>query len=162
MDGIVGMKGRGPANGKPRRMDVALASRDGVALDASAMRLVGLEPRHSGHIALAAEQALGNVEADDITLDDDWQQHSTQFEPAVLDKAIATMDYMSRYRWFVKYALKKDHVFLSGQGPGAHTASRRYSGGGVMHVPLSALNLAASFASLRLASGGELMERVPR
>src|SRR5438105_8856215 len=33
MDGIVGMEGRGPVNGKPRRLDLALASRDAVALD---------------------------------------------------------------------------------------------------------------------------------
>lgn len=111
MDGIIGMEGRGPANGKPRRMDIVLASRDGVALDAAAMRLIGLDPRRSRHIVLAAEQGLGRWEPDDLELDGDWHRHATQFEPAVLDKAIAAMDYMSRYRWFVKYALEKDFVF---------------------------------------------------
>src|SRR5207244_6587532 len=39
MDGIVGMEGRGPANGKPRRMDGILASVDSVAQHAPASRL---------------------------------------------------------------------------------------------------------------------------
>ena len=39
------------------------------------------------------------------------RRHATRFEPAILDKAIAAMDYMSRYRWFVKYMLEKNFVF---------------------------------------------------
>ncbi len=111
MDGIVGMEGRGPANGKPRRMDVILASRDGVALDATAMRLVGLEPQRTRHIVLAANQGLGCIEASQIQVDGDWQRHATQFEPAILDWAIASMNYMTRYRWFVKHMLERDYVF---------------------------------------------------
>jgi uncharacterized protein (DUF362 family) len=111
MDGILGMEGRGPANGKPRRMDLILASRDSVALDASAMRLVGLDPTRARHVVLAARDHLGSMEEAAITLDGDWQAHATHFEPAILDKAIAAMDYMSRYRWFVKYMLERDSVF---------------------------------------------------
>ncbi len=111
MDGIVGMEGRGPVNGRPRRLDVLLASRDGVALDATAMRLVGLEPRRARHIELAARAGLGRIEPDEIVVDGDWQRHVTQFEPAVLDWAQAAMNYMSRYKWFVKFALEKDYVF---------------------------------------------------
>ncbi len=111
MDGIVGMEGRGPANGKPRRLDALLASRDGVALDATAMRLVGLDPRCARHVVLAARKGLGCMEADRITVDGDWSLHATQFEPAVRDRAIAAMDYMSRYRWFVKYVLEKNYFF---------------------------------------------------
>jgi uncharacterized protein (DUF362 family) len=116
MDGIIGMEGRGPANGKPRRLDVVLASRDSVALDSTAMRLVGLEPQRARHIVLAAEQGLGQMRAAEIEVDGDWQHHQTQFEPAILDKAIAAMDYMSRYRWFVKYALEKDYIFYPVRG----------------------------------------------
>jgi uncharacterized protein (DUF362 family) len=111
MDGIIGMEGRGPANGKPRRLDVVLASRDPVALDAAAMRLVGLDPGLSRHVMLAAEQRLGQVDSAAIDLDGDWDRHRTRFEPAVLDRAIAAMDYMSRYRWFVKHMLERDYVF---------------------------------------------------
>ncbi len=111
MDGIIGMEGRGPTNGKPRRLDLILASRDAVALDATAMRLVGLEPQRARHVVLAAEQGLGRIHAQDIEVDGDWERHATQFEPAVLDWAVAAMNYMSRYRWFVKSALETDYIF---------------------------------------------------
>lgn len=111
MDGIVGMEGRGPTNGKPRRLDVILASRDGVALDAAAMRLVGLDPRRARHIVQAAREGLGRIEAGEIELVGEWERHATQFEPAILDRAIWAMNYMSRYRWFVKYALEEDRIF---------------------------------------------------
>ena len=111
MDGIIGMEGRGPANGKPRRIDLLLASRDSVAVDCTAMRLVGLHPELCRHVQLTSQLGLGNWEAGRITVDGDWEKHHTQFKPAVLDKAIAAMDYMSRYRWFVKYMLEKNYVF---------------------------------------------------
>ena len=111
MDGIIGMEGRGPANGKPRRLDVILASRDSVALDATGMRLIGLEPSRSRHVVLTAKTGLGRIEAGDIHVDGDFAGHATHFEPAVLDKAIEAMNYMSRYPWFVKYMLERDSVF---------------------------------------------------
>lgn len=111
MDGILGMEGRGPTNGKPRRLDVLLASRDPVALDATAMRLVNLDPRGARHVVLAARNQLGAFEPADIEVDGDWEKYRTQFEPAVLDWAVAAMNYMSRYRLFVRYALEKDLVF---------------------------------------------------
>jgi len=111
MDGIIAMEGRGPANGKPRRLNVVLASRDAVALDATAMRLVGLEPDRSRHVVLTSAAGLGRMQPNQIELDGDWGRYATRFEPAILDKAIAAMDYMTRYRWFVKYALEKDYIF---------------------------------------------------
>jgi len=111
MDGILGMEGRGPANGKPRRLDLVLASRDGVALDATAMRLVGLDPNAARHVVLAAQQNLGRIKTNEIEIDGEFSRFATQFEPAIRDKAIAAMDYMSRYRWFVKYALETNYIF---------------------------------------------------
>jgi uncharacterized protein (DUF362 family) len=111
MDAIVAMEGRGPTNGKPRRMDLLLASRDAVALDAAAMRLVGLEPPRARHVVLAAERGLGKAQPAEIELDGDWAAHAAQFEPAILDRAIAAMNYMSRYKWFVRFALEQDYVF---------------------------------------------------
>lgn len=111
MDAIIAMEGRGPANGKPRRLDVLLASRDSVALDATAARLAGLDPQRCRHLLMTAEKGLGRWEQEAIRVDGDWARHATHFEPAVLDKAIAAMDFMSRYRWFVKYMLEKNFVF---------------------------------------------------
>ena len=111
MDGIIAMEGRGPANGKPRRLDVILASRDSVALDATAMRLIGLDAERSKHVVLTAKAGLGSIQPEEIEVDGDWARHACQFEPAILDKAIAAMNYMSRYRWFVRYMLERDSVF---------------------------------------------------
>lgn len=111
MDGIIAMEGRGPTNGRPRRLDLLLASRDSVALDATAMRLVRLDPRHCRHLLLTAGMGLGTLGEREIEVDGDWARHATQFEPAILDKAIAAMDYMSRYRWFVKYMLEQNYIF---------------------------------------------------
>ena len=49
----MGMQGRGPINGYPIDLNVVLASRDPVALDATAMRLIGLEPKTSRHVVHA-------------------------------------------------------------------------------------------------------------
>jgi len=111
MDAIIAMEGRGPANGKPRRMDLLLASRDSVALDATGMRLAGLDVQRCQHLLMTAEKGLGQWREEAIHVDGDFARHATQFEPAILDKAIAAMDYMSRYRWFVKYMLEKNFVF---------------------------------------------------
>jgi uncharacterized protein (DUF362 family) len=115
MDGIVAMEGRGPVNGKPRRLDLLLASDDPVALDATAMRLVGLEPKRARHVLMAAEAQLGHVDSSAIAVDGDWTRHRTQFEPAVLDSAQAAMNYLTRYRWFVKFALENDYIFRPGR-----------------------------------------------
>ncbi|MGA3127610.1 MAG: DUF362 domain-containing protein [Candidatus Korobacteraceae bacterium] len=111
MDSIIAMEGRGPANGKARRLNLLLASRDSVALDATAMRLAGLDPQLCRHLMLTAERGLGRSEQAAIEVDGDWARHATKFEPAILDKAIAAMDFMCRYRWFVKYMLEKNFVF---------------------------------------------------
>jgi len=115
MDGIVAMEGRGPVNGRPRRLDLLIASRDAVALDATAMRLVGLDPNCCKHIAMAGRAALGRFFPADIRVDGDWALHTTTFEPAVLDWAQALMNYMSRYNWFVKLALENDSIFKPGR-----------------------------------------------
>jgi uncharacterized protein (DUF362 family) len=111
MDAIIAMEGRGPANGKPRRLDLLLASRDSVALDATAMRLVGLDPQRCEHVLLTSKLGLGSWQANSIEVDGEWARYATQFEPAILDKAIAAMDHMTRYRWFVKYMLEQNFVF---------------------------------------------------
>ena len=59
MDGLVGMQGRGPINGYPIDLDVLLASRDPVALDATAMHLIGLDPATSTHVVHAGRIGFG-------------------------------------------------------------------------------------------------------
>jgi len=56
MDAIVGMEGPGPGSGDPRPIGVVLASRDPVALDRTACRIIDLDPRHVPYLEDALER----------------------------------------------------------------------------------------------------------
>jgi uncharacterized protein (DUF362 family) len=111
MDAIVGMEGRGPVNGVPRRLDGLLASEDAVAIDATAMRLVGLEPRKSRHVVRAAERGYGRIAAGDISVEGDFDRLKTTFAPPPRDIANRAMFYVSQYRWFVDHVLANDRLY---------------------------------------------------
>lgn len=111
VDATVCMEGRGPVAGKARRLDAILASRDGVALDATCMRLVGLDPSLSRHVVYAATQGLGKIDAKDIEVNGDWSKYATQFEPPPKDRLNTLMFKFSKYRWFTKYILGNDMVY---------------------------------------------------
>jgi uncharacterized protein (DUF362 family)/NAD-dependent dihydropyrimidine dehydrogenase PreA subunit len=59
MDGIVAMEGNGPRGGDPRPVGVILLSDDPVALDATACRLMGLDPALVETVTLGQESGLG-------------------------------------------------------------------------------------------------------
>ncbi len=61
MDGTVGLEGNGPKSGTPREMNVVLASTDLVALDATAARLMDIDPAAVGHLETCAQAGLGSV-----------------------------------------------------------------------------------------------------
>lgn len=109
MDGIIAMEGRGPSSGKPRRLDLILGSKDIVALDATAMRLVGLDPYQARHVVLSHQKGLGEIEENQIEIDGDFQR--VDFEPAVLDWPLWGMNYLTRSGWFVEYILLNDRIF---------------------------------------------------
>jgi uncharacterized protein (DUF362 family) len=111
MDGIVGMEGRGPVAGEARRLDLLLASRDAVAMDATAMRLVGLDPTKSRHVVVAAERGIGRFTPEEIDVDGPWDELSTQFNPPPADYANRAMFFATQYDWFVKYILGNDSVY---------------------------------------------------
>lgn len=56
MDGIVAMEGDGPIYGRPVQMGLLLCSRNPIALDTVAARLMGIDPARVRHIGLAAER----------------------------------------------------------------------------------------------------------
>lgn len=111
VDATVCMEGRGPVAGKPRILDAILGSQDGVALDATCMRLIGLNPMLSKHVVFAAKQGLGHIEEQAIQVDGDWQKFSTHFEPPPKDRLNTLMFKFSKYRWFTKYILGNDAVY---------------------------------------------------
>lgn len=111
MDGLAAMEGRGPTNGTRRDLSLLLASRDLVALDASAMRLVGLEPERARHVVEAARLGLGQLRAEAIRVDRDESAPIPPFVPARREWTLELMNYLSRYRPFVYHVLLDDRLF---------------------------------------------------
>lgn len=66
MDALWAMEGNGPTHGQLRRLDTILAGTDGVAVDATAARMVGFDPAEIRHLVVAAERGLGQIAADRI------------------------------------------------------------------------------------------------
>ncbi len=111
MDGLVGMQGRGPINGFPIDLNVLLASRDPVALDATAMRLIGLEPATSRHVVDAERIGLGTLSEDNIAIDGPFAELRTNVEPAFEDWAIKLMNRIARSPFLTKHFLLNDRIF---------------------------------------------------
>ena len=112
MDGLVGMQGRGPINGYPIDLDVLLASRDPVALDATAMRLIGLEPASPVSTSSTPRRLVWER----------WPRTGsrsmvrspscrTTVEPAVEDWAIKLMNQVARSPFITKHFLLNDYFF---------------------------------------------------
>jgi uncharacterized protein (DUF362 family) len=65
VDGIVGMEGNGPMQGKPKRCGVLVAGDDPVAVDATCARIMGLVPERIDHLAQAS-YLLGHLKEENI------------------------------------------------------------------------------------------------
>jgi len=63
IDGFVGMEGQGPIDGTPVQMNLIIAGTDVVATDATACRVMGINPYEIKHIRKAYEKGLGKSEA---------------------------------------------------------------------------------------------------
>jgi uncharacterized protein (DUF362 family) len=111
MDGLVGMQGRGPINGYPMDLNVLLAGRDPVAVDATGMRLIGLDPPTSQHVVHAEKIGLGTLRADQIQIDGPFDELKTRAEPAVEDWAIKLMNKVSRSPFLTRNLMLNDGVF---------------------------------------------------
>jgi uncharacterized protein (DUF362 family) len=62
IDGFVGMEGNGPVEGEPVKMNLIIAGTDAVATDATACRIMGIDPKQVKHIRRANEKGLGSLE----------------------------------------------------------------------------------------------------
>jgi len=111
MDGIVAMEGRGPINGVPRRFDMLVGSTDPVAVDATAMRLVGIDPYTSRHVRWASESGLGEIDPGRIDVDGDFDAYRTEFEPAVKDLPIRALGWISRSRFLTEKLILNPESF---------------------------------------------------
>jgi uncharacterized protein (DUF362 family) len=111
MDGLVGMQGRGPINGYPINLNVLLASCDPVALDATAMRLIGLEPTSARHVVQAQRLGLGTLDPKTIEVEGPFAELQTSVEPAVEDWAIKLLNLVARSKFLTKNLLLNDQIF---------------------------------------------------
>jgi uncharacterized protein (DUF362 family) len=66
VDGFVGMEGSGPVDGDPVRMDLIVAGKDVVAVDATCCRVMGFDPHRVKHIRRAFERGLGELDNVDV------------------------------------------------------------------------------------------------
>lgn len=111
MDGLVAMEGRGPINGKPRELGVILGSEDVVALDATAMRLVGIDPITCRHLRYAHEEGLGVMTQDEIEVEGPFHEYATQFEPAERDLPIRLLGVISHSRFLTERLIMNPESF---------------------------------------------------
>jgi uncharacterized protein (DUF362 family) len=56
------MEGSGPIDGTPVKMNLIIAGTDTVAADATACRIMGIDPHEIKHIRRAYEKGLGNID----------------------------------------------------------------------------------------------------
>jgi uncharacterized repeat protein (TIGR02543 family) len=67
MDALKGMEGQGPASGSMVTMNLVLASKDPVAVDAVACTIMGIPPSLITHMVLAANENIGVIDMNNIT-----------------------------------------------------------------------------------------------
>jgi len=60
MDGIIGMEGKGPTSGKPKKAGYILASKNAVSLDVVSSKLIGYKPKKILVIKEAVKRKLGS------------------------------------------------------------------------------------------------------
>jgi uncharacterized protein (DUF362 family) len=63
VDGILAQEGLGPVNGFPVEMNLLVAGRDLLAVDATCARIMGFQPTEVPLLARAAERGLGTLDA---------------------------------------------------------------------------------------------------
>ncbi|MCP4631854.1 MAG: DUF362 domain-containing protein, partial [candidate division Zixibacteria bacterium] len=68
MDAILAMEGDGPSSGKPKMLNLMLASTDAVALDSVAATIIGFEPSKIDYLKIASELNLGIVDLNEIEI----------------------------------------------------------------------------------------------
>jgi uncharacterized protein (DUF362 family)/Pyruvate/2-oxoacid:ferredoxin oxidoreductase delta subunit len=68
MDGIIAMEGNGPRSGKTKQLNVLLLSIDPIALDATASRIINLNPEFVPTSKLGEKAGLGTYRAENIEI----------------------------------------------------------------------------------------------
>ncbi len=83
IDGSVCMEGLGPGAGRPKRLNVVVASADAFAADAVACRLMGRDALEIPHLRIGAANGCGIIDLDHIQVSPgNWQDYASVFEAA--------------------------------------------------------------------------------
>lgn len=68
VDGVIGMEGDGPIAGRPVTMNVVVAGDNPVSVDSVVCNIIGVNPKDIGHITMAADAGLGQMDIRSINL----------------------------------------------------------------------------------------------
>ncbi len=68
VDGIIGMEGDGPIMGSPKKIGAIIMGHNALSVDATAARIMGIEPDRCTYFQAAHVNKLGSLKAEDITL----------------------------------------------------------------------------------------------
>jgi uncharacterized protein (DUF362 family) len=68
IDAIIGMEGRGPTDGFPRKVGALIMGLDGVAVDAVAAQMMGFSPMSIPHLRHARRRGLGEIDPGKIRI----------------------------------------------------------------------------------------------
>jgi uncharacterized protein (DUF362 family) len=68
VDGIVGMEGHGPIMGSAKNAGVLVMGDNALAVDATAARVMGVDPAHVDYLAMAHRIKLGSLRREDIAV----------------------------------------------------------------------------------------------
>jgi uncharacterized protein (DUF362 family)/ferredoxin len=104
MDGIMAMEGNGPRNGKPRKLNVLLFSTDPVALDATACRIIDLNPEYVPTARAGEKAGLGSYHSENIELVGEGLESFITRDFKVVRRPVATLS-SGRIRTFIKNQL---------------------------------------------------------
>lgn len=118
MDGIIGMEGPGPANGKPRHVGLILASKDALSLDYAQAVVMGYDPLTIPIITEGLRREEGSIpssypelDAKDLVMGD-FKRIAQQKQTSFFHALIAPF-FLSKYiRWKVKRE-RKAPIFLT-------------------------------------------------
>lgn len=69
MDGVIGMEGKGPTSGKPKKSGYILASKSAISLDVVSSKLMGYKPKQILMIKEAIKRKLGSFKFELVGLD---------------------------------------------------------------------------------------------
>jgi uncharacterized protein (DUF362 family) len=69
VDGVIGMEGHGPIMGSARKADVLVMGDNALAVDATAARIMGVDPSRVDYLAMAQRLGLGSLKQDELRIE---------------------------------------------------------------------------------------------